>query len=243
MLRLIILKLKHLLGIDSERYQGLVLPTRRSNQGMSSNRTYLDETAAQLASFLGKGGDDVKLLDFGCGQGRLLNGIMHGGIAFDEYIGLDVDPKSLAWCVSNLAYDRNIAFVWYNQANARYNAAGESYDGMPVKDGHFTHVFSNSVFSHLDESDVVKYARLIRASVANGGRFYLTAFTEEGVEPCVENPDGYMGGSSGDTPLHRVRFNKDHFIDIFTAAGWTLEEYRQNGIARTGQSELVFRAG
>jgi len=241
-IRLIWLKVKQLLGFEYESYRGLRLPVRRSNQGMSDNATYLDETAKQLGGYLGKGGDDVVLLDFGCGQGRLLNGMMHGQVGFGEYVGVDVDPASLGWCVRHLTYDRNIAFVWYNQANARYNASGESYDGIPVKDGYFTHIFSNSVFSHLDEADVIKYAGLLRGCVSKGGRFYLTAFTEEGVEDFAENPEGYMGQRANGTPLHRVRFNKDYFISIFTTRGWEVEEYRQNGIARTGQSELVFRA-
>ena len=242
MLRLLFLKFKQLLGFEYETYRGLRLPVRRSNQGMSNNATYLEETAAQVGAFLGKGDDSIRLLDFGSGQGRLLNGLMSGGIKFAEYVGVDVDAKSLGWCIRNLTYDRDIAFVWYNQSNARYNREGESYDGLPVKDGYFSHVFSNSVFSHLDEGDVIKYAGLLRGAVPEGGRLYLTAFTEEGVENFAENPDGYMGASGNTSPLHRVRFNKEYFISIFEERGWALDEYRQNGIARTGQSELVFRA-
>jgi SAM-dependent methyltransferase len=230
------------LGNEYVEYKGVRLPVRRSNQALSNNQEYIEETKRQISMFLENSTDGKTVLDFGCGQGRLLNGLIYTKSRFSEYVGLDVDYKSVGWCIRNLRYTQSISFIWYNQSNSRYNKTGENYAGIPVKDNYFSHVFANSVFSHLNENDLVKYAGLLRKSIRVKGRLYLTAFTEEKVEKCAVNPDGYMGAKSDTSPLHRVRYNKQYFINIFEQNGWRLEEYSQNGIGRTGQSELLFIA-
>lgn len=227
---------------DYIEFQGIRLPKRRSNQGLTSNIDYIAETKRQIRTFETEFDFELEsIFDFGCGQGRLLNGLIYTKSKFTDYVGLDVDAVSIQWCVKNLAYSKNIAFVWYNKSNERYNKDGQEFNRLPIEKNHFQLVFSNSVFSHLADADVRLYAKLLRDVIADNGTLYLTAFTEEGVPNVEENPDGYMGEIADKSALHRVRYNKDYFIDIFIREGWSLVLYKQNGIARTGQSELFFR--
>ena len=246
MIKKIVKKVIKILGAltqtDFVVFEGLKLPLARSNQGMSDNKVYFSETKKQLeVAFVGDS-CEKKILDFGCGQGRLLNGFIYYNMGFKEYVGVDVDNSSIAWCVRNLTYAQNVSFVWYNQSNARYNKSGNNFPSIPVKDNYFSIIFSNSVFSHLCQEDVEKYARLLRKVAVKDAAFYLTAFIEENVENCAENPEGYMGAKKDNSPLHRVRYNKVYFINVFESVGWELGSYKQNGVSRTGQSELVFRA-
>lgn len=232
------------MGTDHVSYGGLRLPKRRSNEGLQDDAKYLEETAKQIRSVSSRLSGSARVLDFGCGQGRLLNGLVHDRIRIAEYVGIDVDAEAISWCVRNLDYDVfDISFVWYNQANRRYHATGTEYAKVPVPENRFDLAFSNSVFSHLDAADAAKFAAQLRPLLRPDGRLYLTAFTESGVDACTVNPPGYLGKATDNTPLHRVRFNRDFFCGLFLRAGWELLEYRQSAIARTGQSEIIFARG
>ena len=56
-------------------YKGLNLPNFRTNQQLSSNEDYLNSGIEQVDFLKEKGllTDSSKILDFGCGQGRLAN--------------------------------------------------------------------------------------------------------------------------------------------------------------------------
>lgn len=227
---------------DYVEFKGLHLPVSRSNQGLSDNETYLNDTIKQINTAFDCNLSDKCVLDFGCGQGRLLNGFQYTSQMPNEYVGIDVNPKSIAWCVQNLSYQANITFVWYNQLNDRYNTHGLRRKNLPLKNNYFDLIFANSVFTHLNLEDTIMYAKLLQKCAKNEARLYLTAFTEIDIGPVAINPDGYMGAFKDTSPLHRVRYNKYDFIAIFEKAGWTLEKYKQNSIGRTGQSELFFSA-
>jgi SAM-dependent methyltransferase len=227
---------------DYVDFQGIRLPKRRSNQGLTSSKVYMLETERQIRAFDAEFNSELgSILDFGCGQGRLLNGLIYTKTKFVDYVGMDVDALSIQWCLKNITYNQNIAFLWYNKGNERYNKSGQSFNKIPLEKNYFQLVFSNSVFSHLTDTDVRLYAKLLREVIADSGMLYLTAFTEEEVPNVEENPDGYMGAMDDKSALHRVRFNKNYFINIFIKEGWDLVLYKQNAIARTGQSELFFR--
>lgn len=234
-------KLISFLYSDYIEYKGLRLPKQRSNQGLASNELYISETVAQLSKFLSKSNAaSSHILDFGCGQGRLLNGLIYEKFPFAEYAGIDVDSRAISFCINNLRYSNNISFTWYNKINERYNKIGEEIDSLPLPKEHYTHMFSNSVFSHLNDDDVRLYAKLLRDCLVMNGVLYLTAFTEDDVPDFEENPIGYFG-EKNTSRLHRVRFNKSYFLEIFASQGWQIEKYYQNGIQRTGQSEIVLR--
>jgi SAM-dependent methyltransferase len=85
----------------------------------------------------GVGADDVeRLLDFGCGSGRLL---MHLPTLLPktDLWGFDVDAEAVAWCNEHIPGTTVIS--------------GEGMPPIDVPAGHFDAVVANSVFTHLDE--------------------------------------------------------------------------------------------
>jgi hypothetical protein len=73
--------------------------------------------------------------------------------------------------------------------------------------------------------------------VKNAGYVYLTAFIEENVPDVVENPENYLGVSSG--RLHRVRYEKGYFASLVKKAGFRCKEFLPKKIVRTGQSVVI----
>lgn len=225
------------------RHRNLNLPVKRSNEGLQDDATYLNSAADQIGRIAKWLPADGTIVDFGCGQGRLLNGLLYTETSFGGYCGVDIDKDAIAWCVTHLSYPSvNASFIWYNGNNARYNADGIAVPDIPSSDNAASVIFANSVFSHLEPEDVSRYADILKRKLTSGGAFYLTAFVEEGVEPVAYDPKGYYDdGPTPRRPLTRVRYEKEHFLSLVTSAGLKLVEYHQNGIARTGQSELIFQ--
>ena len=231
---------------EYEAFQNLRLPVHRSNRGLQDNQAYLTSIRQQIAHISDYLGADVSVLDFGCGQGRLLNGLVHSGTDFGSYLGVDLNPASIAWCCRNLSYaGLNTAFLWYNYHNQRYNAAGDRKTFLPLPKGCFDLAFASSVFTHLDDTDLGHVAMELFCKIRPGGHLYLTAFLEEAVDPVTINPEGYLGSKGAvDTPLHWVRYEKTYFLNRFAQAGFVKvpgEDGAGNLIERSGQRWVVFQ--
>ncbi len=226
---------------DWRSFGDLRLPLRRSNHGLKSDEAYLHSVAEQIEPIRTWFSPSARVLDFGCGQGRLLNGLIFHGIGFGQYLGCDVNAASVAWCVSNLSYpSRPVSFLWTNARNDRYNPHGASSGTLSLVDDGFDVIFSNSVFSHFETEDLVAYAQVLFRKLAPGGVFYLTAFTEPGVADCEVNPDGYFETAARNPALLRVRFNDAFFLKQFQDAGFRLLRHDHRGIARSQQSVYCF---
>lgn len=179
-----------------------------------------------------------RLVDFGCGAGRLGIGIAErlGDIAL--YHGLDVQPESIRWARRQLGRTGRFKFIHIDNVNARYNPAGVANSRIPL-DGDATYdvFYAYSVFSHMRLPDVRAYlveaARLLRP----GGHAVFTAFVEDDVPDDTENPVGY-GPLTWRGDLHCVRFNRDVFNDTVRRAGFDVVHFEYGG-ETDGQSFYV----
>lgn len=97
------------------------------------------------------------VLDLGCGDG------IFASVLFSEPVdvGLDPDPSELAAAEASGAYGQLVR---------------RGGDEIPVGDGHFNTVFSNSVLEHIPDLDPV--LREVHRVLAPGGRFYVTVPTD-----------------------------------------------------------------
>jgi SAM-dependent methyltransferase len=179
-----------------------------------------------------------KLLDFGCGIGRLANGLDRTELQV-SYWGVDIREESIAWCLQNMVRE-GFKFSLSNAQNERYRPKGSKRWVIDIVDETFDVIYAHSVYSHMLSDSTLAYLREFKRLLAPSGRIYLTAFLELNVPDCVENPQGY-GSIKWRGRLHCVRYNQNFFISLVNAAGLkVLEVHRATNVH--GQSGLLLEA-
>jgi SAM-dependent methyltransferase len=215
----------------SVRHAGCLLPPRGIRAGgeeFKDDAYYLKSARLEAARLVQKCGltKASRVLDVGCGAGRLAVGILAelGGVA--SYTGIDVIRTTVDWCQQELQPTHpGLRFIHLDVANERYNPSGaviEAQTRLPVEDGSADVVNLYSVFSHMTYGDVVNYLHELRRVMAPTGRLFLTAFIESDVPNYAINPPGYREQWSG--ALHAVRFERGFFEDMLSEARLNLVE-------------------
>lgn len=176
---------------------------------------------------------DSRLLDWGCGAGRLAVGVKQELGHVRDYHGVDVQAELLEWAREHLA-DEHTRFTLVDQHNARYNPDGTTEHVIPAEDSSVDVFYSYSVFSHMLTDDVAGYSRAIGRLLAPTGRAFLTAFVADGVPDCEENPADFRT-LDWKGPLHCVRFDRRFFEGLLGEAGLVVEEFVR-GKETDGQS-------
>lgn len=187
--------------------------------------------------------ESSRVLDIGCGVGRLAIGLkLHLG-HMPRYTGIDLDSGCIGWCNRHLA-EPGVRFVRINVANERYNPLGKPLsDGsrLPFPSASFDVVHLYSVFSHMRSQDVRVYLHEIRRLLAPSGRVFLTAFIEDGVEDEAINPPGYgLFPGEWQGALHCVRFSRGFFGREVEVAGLDIEDF-DHASDTDGQSAVILR--
>jgi SAM-dependent methyltransferase len=179
-----------------------------------------------------------RVLDIGCGQGRLAIGASRILGAVD-YLGLDVDRWSVDWCRRHLsAAHPSLRFEHIDVFNERYNRGGAPLDGayrLPVPDGGADIAYLYSVFSHLTEADLRLYLAELRRILAPGGRVFFTTFVEERVPPVSINPPNERLACRG--PLHMVRYERAYLLSLLAKHGFSVRDFSQ-GTETDGQTAI-----
>ena len=183
---------------------------------------------------------ESRVLDWGCGAGRLAIGIRNyfpeGRIK--HYQGVDVQEKLIDWASKNLKAP-GFDFTYINASNDRYNPLGEEVRTLATGKSSVDIVYAYSVFSHLDEEDSAEYLKLIKNVLIDDGKAFITCFVEENVPDWTENPEGY-GPFHWKGRLHCALFNRHHFENLLQAAGLAVDRF-QYGRETDGQSLYVLR--
>ena len=114
-----------------------------------------------------------RVLDFGCGCGRLLR-LLQPYAASTELHGCDIDATAIAWCRENLDW-----------VTTRVSTTAPP---LPYDDGVFDLLYSISVFSHLEERNHLAWiAELARVSKP-GGLVVLTTHGPAALARLAGNP-------------------------------------------------------
>jgi cyclopropane fatty-acyl-phospholipid synthase-like methyltransferase len=164
------------------------------------------------------------LLDFGCGAGRLANGLDRAHLKV-SYWGIDVRAESINWCLQNMVRE-GFKFTHSNAQNERYRPNGCKQWKIDVVDQEFDVIYAHSVFSHLLTTSTIAYLQEFKRILSPKGRVYLTAFLEPNVPDCVENPTDY-GSIKWQGRLHCVRYNLNYFLSLVNTAGLILMQFHQ----------------
>lgn len=184
--------------------------------------------------------EDSRLLDWGCGAGRLAVGVRErfptGRVA--DYHGVDIQPDLIEWAEKNLA-GPGYRFTLLDVSNERYNPDGTPERTLGAEPGTVDVFYAYSVFSHMNDDDTPAYLRLIHEALAPGGKAFVTCFVEEDVPGWEENPEGY-GPLEWKGRLHCTRFARWHFEDHVNAARLAVDRF-EYGRETDGQSLYVLR--
>ena len=183
---------------------------------------------------------ESRLLDWGCGAGRLAVGVREyfPNRRIADYHGVDVQPDLISWARENLTAP-GFRFTCVDVANERYNPAGLP-DRTLAADPESVDVFyAYSVFSHMNDHDTAAYLHLITEALSPAGKAFVTCFVEEGVPDWEENPEGY-GPLEWKGRLHCTRFARGHFENLAAKAGMAVDRFVY-GRETDGQSLYVLR--
>ena len=123
---------------------------------------------------------ESRLLDAGCGIGRLAIPMSAYLSERGGYDGFDVASADIRWCQKKLGRRHpNFRFVHADVRNGRYNPAGrirpEEYV-FPFREGTFDFVVATSLFTHLLEGAARRYLDEIARVLAPGGCCLVTYF-------------------------------------------------------------------
>jgi SAM-dependent methyltransferase len=121
-----------------------------------------------------------RVLDVGCGIGRMAVPLTNYLDARGSYEGFDVVPEGIAWCRENITSRYpNFRFRVADIKNKEYNPGGRfaaSEYRFPYEDASFDFVLLTSVFTHLLPDEIENYVSEIGRVLAPGGRCLATFF-------------------------------------------------------------------
>jgi SAM-dependent methyltransferase len=119
-----------------------------------------------------------RVLDIGCGMGRLAVGLTSYLDPRGSYEGIDIVPNAITWCRENISPQHpNFSFTLADIQNGEYQPAGQvkAVDyRFPYADDTFDLVVLTSVFTHMMTDEVEHYMAEISRMLKPGGRCYST---------------------------------------------------------------------
>jgi SAM-dependent methyltransferase len=171
-----------------------------------------------------------RVLDIGCGVGRMAVPLTQFLSDTGTYDGIDVVRKGVAWCERTIspAYP-NFRFQHLDLDHPLYNPEGSGSAEqvrLPFADASFDFICLISVLTHLDTAVLTNYASEVARLLAPGGRCFATAFlitspAREALrsgrgrlafDPDAEGPEFYADPGA---PLAAIAFDEDHFLEKF----------------------------
>lgn len=233
---------------DSVQYRGIILPAkhfRLCGLEFRDDAYYLASAEAEAERLVQAFGLtlDSRVLDVGCGMGRLPTGILSRVGEIQGYTGIDVMERAIHWCKRNIGqHHPTFNFIHVNASNQLYNPNGQSINTdfrLPLEDESVDIIYLYSVFSHMTADHVQVYLKEFRRLLVSSGGIFLTTFIEENVPNVTVNPQNYR--MKWTQPLHCVRYNKAYFESLLAAHDLIIKRFDYEKEA-DGQSGLyIFR--
>lgn len=120
-----------------------------------------------------------KVLDVGCGAGRVAAGLVEYLAPEGEYHGFDTYPFGIEWCQKAYADFPNFHFSVSDVHNTMYNPFSQTKASeyvFPFDDASFDLVVLRSVFTHMFPDEMLNYTEQIARVLRPGGNALATFF-------------------------------------------------------------------
>ena len=161
------------------------------------------EEWSMLLRVYGKLGSSSRVLEIGCGQGRVAFALRYINRA-GTYVGFDIDREKIRFLEETFhPAHPNYEFVWADVRNTFYNPAGKlaaSDYRFPASDRSQDLVFAASVFTHMIPENSAHYFRESARVLAPGGRCVFSVFLL----------DNYVASRPRRTGFDNPRFEFNH---------------------------------
>lgn len=168
-----------------------------------------------------------RVLDFGCGCGRLARQLVQQRPQPREYLGIDLHRAMVDWCRNELAPRAAwLRFAHHDVFNAQLNpgAGKPRMLPFPARDGAFTLVIAHSVLTHVVEDAAGHYlrevARVLRPDGALNATFFL--FDKSGF-PMMQEFQNALYINEGD-PTNAVIFDRTWLRGVAREAGLVITQ-------------------
>ncbi len=214
-------------------YKGMIIPAkylRLCGKRYWDDEYFLSTGISEVDRIIESFGLTAKsrILDVGCGVGRLPIGILARIGEIQHYRGIDVSKSSIQWCRRHITpLHTGFQFVHIDFKNARYNPKGKAINidfRLPFDDEEFDIIYLYSVFSHMTTEDIRLYLKEFQRLLVPSGKVFLTAFLENEVPDMTVNPRNYRMCTTKE-PLLRVLYNKDFFYSLLTDNNFDVDRF------------------
>ena len=153
---------------------------------------------------------NMKILEIGCGIGRLTNGLLS---FFGHYIGIDVSEEMINIAKNRLGDLSNVEFYVNN-----------GFDLNLIADSTIDLVLEAYVFQHIPQKRIVNnYCKEAFRVLKNGG-FFMALFWKNKLDKEYDgvDPQRYRGDNVPDTndTLLGVQFNEKEIEEMLTKLGF-----------------------
>lgn len=179
-----------------------------------------------------------RVLDVGCGVGRMAAALAPYLSSRGSYEGFDVVPSGVEWCQANITRRHgNFQFRTVDIFNTTYNphgrVAAEDFE-FPFPCDSFDFVFMTSVFTHMMPNAVERYLRETARVLRKGRRSLITWFilNQESKALILDGSSrmsfpherGSFSVMDEKLPEMNVAFEESFVRDAYTRAGMHISE-------------------
>lgn len=188
-----------------------------------------------LQFFIKYGGlaPEHRVLDVGCGCGRMAVPLMKYLSPSSSYEGFDIMRIGIDWCQRHIArHDSRFGFKLANIYNKSYNPKGNIQPSefvFPYPDASFDFVFLTSVFTHMLSADMRHYLSEISRVLKPNGRCMASFFliNEESKQLMDAGQSAFKLSFARpdcmvlreDQPENTVGYREDYVRQCFVAEG------------------------